>query len=266
MNRRHIPLVLACAGVAATATAQQASKPDVKAIAHQLVASAMLQEGQSVLISGSVRDVALMEDLAIEAQKVGAQPLLSLQSERLIRRSYDEVPAKYDAQEPKLDVAVVKLFDAQIAIDVGETEGLLAGVPEERIAARAKAGAPVNEAFLKRDVHVVNLGNGLYPTATLAKRLGITQERLASVFWKAVAVPPERIQATAERLRAAFATGGTAQLTHPNGTSLMFDVSGRTPTISSGVLTPAQASQGGAALFTWLPAGASSRSRSGRRL
>jgi leucyl aminopeptidase (aminopeptidase T) len=35
----------------------------------------------------------------------------------------------------------------------------------------------------------------------------------------------------------------------------MFDVSGRTPTISSGVLTPAQASQGGAALFTWLPAG-----------
>lgn len=248
-------LLLLAACVATTGSAQQPGKPDLKAIAHQLVASAMLQEGQSVLISGSVRDATLMEDLAIEALKVGALPMQTISSERLIRRSYDEVPAKYDDQEPKLDLAVVKLFDAQIAIDFGETEGLLAGVPEERIAARAKAGAPVNTAFLKRDVHFVNLGNALYPTATLAKRLGVTQARLASGFWKAVVVPPERMQATGERLRAAFASGATVQLTHPNGTSLTFDVTDRAPVISAGALTQAQSAQGGAALLTWLPAG-----------
>jgi aminopeptidase len=253
IQRFILPLLGVC--LTLPGAAQQSSNPDRKAIAHQLVASAMLQEGQSVLIAGSVRDAALMEDLAIEAMKVGAQPLLNISSERLIRRSYDEVPAKYDGQEPKLDLAVAKLFDAQIAIDFGETEGLLAGVPEERIAARAKAQAPVNTAFLKRDVRFVNLGNGLYPTATLAKRLGITQARLASGFWKAVVVPSERIQAVGERLRAAFVSGGTAQLTHPNGTSLTFDVTDRTPTISAGALTQAQAGQGGAALLTWLPAG-----------
>src|SRR3989454_11181864 len=200
----------------------------------------MLQEGQSVLITGSVRDAGLMEDLAIEARKAGAQPMLVISSERLIRRSYDEVPAKYDAQEPKVDLAVAKLFDAQIAIDFGETEGLLAGVPPERLAARAKAGAPVNEVFLKHNVHFVNLGNGLYPTATLAKRLGVTQTRLATGFWRAVAVPPERIQAAGGQRRTAFASGGTVQLTHPNGTNLTFDVTGRTPTISAGALTPGQ--------------------------
>src|SRR5713226_2868338 len=255
MIPRPILLLLGGACLATAGSAQQPRKPDLRAIAHQLIASAMVQEGQSVRIAGSVRDAGLMEDLAIEARKVGAQPLLTISSERLIRRSFDEVPAKYDDQEPKLDLAVAKLFDAQIAIDFGETEGLLAGVPEERIAARAKAGAPVNEAFLKRDVHFVNLGNGLYPTATLAKRLGISQTRLATGFWKAVAVPPERIQAAGERLRTAFASGGTAQLTHPNGTNLTFDVTDRTPTISSGALTQGQAEQGGAALLTWLPAG-----------
>ena len=255
MIQKSVLLLLGGVSVATTGIAQQSSKPDLKAIAHQLIAGAMLQEGQSVFITGSLRDAGLMEDLAIEARKVGAQPLLAIWSERLVRRSYDEVPAKYDDQEPKLDLAVAKLFDAQIAIDFGESEGLLAGVPEGRIAARAKAFAPVNEAFLKRDVHFVNLGNGLYPTATLAKRLGIPQARLAAGFWKAVAVPPERIQAVGERLRATFASGGTAQLTHPNGTSLTFDVSGRTPTISSGALTQTQAAQGGAALLTWLPAG-----------
>src|SRR5947209_9200550 len=255
MIRKSVLLLLGGILVATTGIAQQSSKPDLRAIAHQLIAGAMLQEGQSVFITGSLRDAGLMEDLAIEARKLGAQPLLSIWSERLIRRSYDEVPPKYDDQEPKLDLVVAKLFDAQIAIDFGESEGLLAGVPEERIAARAKAGAPVNEAFLKRDVHFVNLGNGLYPTATLAKRLGITQTRLASGFWKAVALQPEQMQAAGERLRSVFASGGSAQLTHPNGTSLTFDVTGRTPTISAGALTPGQAEQGGAALLTWLPAG-----------
>ena len=255
MIQRSVLLLFGGACIATSASAQQSKKPDARAIAHQLIASTMIREGQSVLISGSVRDAGLMEDLAIEARKAGAQPMLAISSERLIRRSYDEVPAKYDAQEPKLDLAVAKLFDAQIAIDVGETEGLLAGVPAERIAARAKAGAPVNEAFLERNVHLVNLGNGLYPTATLAKRLGITQARLATGFWRAVAVPPERIQTAGEQLRTAFASGGTVQLTHPNGTSLTFDVTGRTPTISAGALTPGQAEQGGAALLTWLPAG-----------
>src|SRR2546428_10349238 len=195
MIPRSILLLLSGACVATSASAQQPKKPDVRAIAHQLIASAMLQEGQSVLITGSVRDAGLMEDLAIEAQKVGAQPLLAISSERLIRRSYDEVPAKYDAQEPKVDLAVAKLFDAQIAIDFGETEGLLAGVPPERLAARAKAGAPGDEGFLQHNGHLVNLGDGLYPTATLAKRLGGTQTRLATGFWGAVALPPERIQA-----------------------------------------------------------------------
>src|SRR6266699_3458728 len=250
MIQRSVLLLFGGACIATSASAQQSKKPDARAIAHQLIASTMIREGQSVLISGSVRDAGLMEDLAIEARKAGAQPMLVISSERLIRRSYDEVPAKYDAQEPKLDLAVAKLFDAQIAIDVGETEGLLAGVPAERLAARAKAGAPVNEAFLERNVHLVNLGNGLYPTATLAKRLGITQARLATGFWRAVAVPPERLQAAGEQLRTAFASGGTVQLTHPNGTSLTFDVTGRTPTISAGALTPGGPAKTGSARST----------------
>src|SRR2546428_11381005 len=145
MTRRSILLLLSGACVATTSSAQQPRKPDQKAIAHQLIASAMLREGKTVRIAGSVGDAGLMEDLAIEARKVGAQPLLAIWSERLIRRSYDEVPAKYDGQEPKLDLAITKLVDATIAIDFGDAGGRLAGVPEERSAARAYGVAPVNE-------------------------------------------------------------------------------------------------------------------------
>src|SRR2546422_3275824 len=90
MIQRSILLLLGGACVATAASAQQPKKLDVRAIAHQLIASTLLQEGQSVLITGSVRDAGLMEDLAIEARKAGAQPMLVISSERLIRRSYDE--------------------------------------------------------------------------------------------------------------------------------------------------------------------------------
>ncbi|PYO30801.1 MAG: hypothetical protein DMD51_12890 [Gemmatimonadetes bacterium] len=255
MTQRLALLLFTGALVAARGPAQQTTKAPLKAVAHNLVTSTMLKEGQTLLISGSVRDLPLMEDLAVEAQKIGLQPMLSLWSERLIRRSYDEVPAKYDDQQPTVGMGLAKLFDGQIAIDYGETEGLLKGVPPERIAARSKANAPVFDAFLKRNTHFVNLGNGLYPTRTLARRLGISQARLAAGFWKALAVPPEQVAAAAERLRAVFAGGKTVRLTHPNGTSLSFDVTDRTPTISAGALTEKQVEQGGAALLTWLPAG-----------
>src|SRR3989442_8737662 len=162
MIQRSILLLFGGACIATSASAQQSKRPDAKAIAHQLIASTMLREGQSVLISGSLRDAGLMEDLAIEARKAGAQPMLVISSERLIRRSYDEVPAKYDAQEPKLDLAVAKLFHAQIAIDVGETEGLLAGVPAERLAGKAKARPPVNGSLLERNAQFVHLRDWIY--------------------------------------------------------------------------------------------------------
>src|SRR2546430_16591045 len=180
MIQRSILLLLGGASVATAASAQQPKQPDVRAIAHQLIASTMLQEGQSVLITGSVRDAGLMEDLAIEARKAGAQPLLVISSERLLRRSYDDVPAKYDAQQPKVDLAVAKLFDAQIAIDFGETEGLLPGVPPERLARGGKALAPGNEDFPKRNVHFANPGKGPLPPRALAQPAGINQPRLAA--------------------------------------------------------------------------------------
>src|SRR4029077_17010497 len=124
---------------------------------------------------------------------------------------------------------------------------LLKGVPPERIAARSKANAPVFEAFLKRNSHFVNLGNGLYPPRTVARRLGISQARLAASFWKAVAVTPEQLAAAGECLRAEFAGGKTVHLTHPNGTNLTFDVTDRTPNISAGALTEKQIQQGGSA-------------------
>ncbi len=67
--------------------------PDRRAVARNLVRAGMVKQHDKVLITGSVRDAQLMEDIAIEAMKLGAETLISVTSDRIARRSYDEVPA-----------------------------------------------------------------------------------------------------------------------------------------------------------------------------
>lgn len=205
-------------------TAAPAQSPDLQAVARNLVQAGMVKTGDKVLITGSVRDEALLENIAIETMKAGGQPLISLTSDKLIRRSYDEVPSSYDALPPTLNLALINTFDVQIALDVGEPSGVLAGVPQSRQAARAKANEPVNEAFYKRNTRFVNLGNGQYPTATLSRTLGVPQTEIASAFWKGASVSPQTLRTSGEAVRAKFAGARQVTLTHPNGTDLTFGV------------------------------------------
>ncbi|MDP9178181.1 MAG: aminopeptidase [Gemmatimonadota bacterium] len=250
---RRLLLPALLLGLLSTNTSGQAS--DRRAVARNLVRAGMVKQHDKVLITGSVRDAQLMEDIAIEAMKLGAEPLISLNSERIARRSYDEVPAMYDTLTPALGLVMINTFDVQIAVDVGESEGLLAGVPQSRRAARAKAGEPVTKLFFERNVRFVNLGNGLYPTATLSRRLGVPQARLANVFWRAAATSPAELRTRGEAMRPIFASGKQVTLTHPNGTNLTFAVDASRGFVSDGMLTADKVKQGAAAASTWLPAG-----------
>jgi aminopeptidase len=245
----------AAARSAPTSNATSTPAPDLKAVAASMVRAGLVATGDKVLITGSARDAALLENLAIETMKAGGQPLITLDSEQMARRSYDEVPVSYDSQPQSVGLAIAQTFDVQLSVDVGENDALLAGVPPARIAARAKASQPIAEALLKRSVRTVNLGNGLYPTAPLAARLTKPQPEFGQLFWKAVAVPPETIRSRGETLRRALIAAKQVTLTSANGTNLTFGVQAEKGFVSEGALTPDKVKQGRAATETWLPAG-----------
>jgi len=216
---------------------------------------ANIHEGEIVLISGSVRDTELLEDLAVQVRKRGAFPLISIGSDRLTRRMYTDVDAKYDSQEPKLDLKLLGMVDAVINVDIGETEGLLADIAPERFRARADANKPVAELIRKRGLRSINLGNGLYPTATLAKEFGVSQDDLSRIFWNGVNVNYTDLQTTAERVKAALAAGKEVHITNPNGTDLRVQIAGRPVFASDGVISAEDMKRGYAGSQVWLPAG-----------
>jgi leucyl aminopeptidase (aminopeptidase T) len=247
--------VLLAALIAACAP-QQKADVDTNALAEKLVAQcANISEGDLVRVSGSVRDVELLEEVAIHVRKLGAFPLITLGSERLARRYYDEVPTKYDSQPAELGLALANLFTAQISVDVGQTPDLLADVPPERFAALGRTNVPVIERLRERNVRFVNLGNELYPTTALAEQYGLSLEKLSSIFWDGVDADYSELQAAGELAKAVLAAGTEMHITAPNGTDLTLTITGRPVLVSDGVISDEEMAKGGAACQVWLPAG-----------
>jgi len=225
-------------------------------LAQKLVSQcANIHEGEIVLITGGVRDFDLLEDIVINVRKIGAFPLLSIESDRMTRRRFTEVPVKYDTQVPELDLKIMNFADALINVDYSETTGLLADVPPERFVALGKANKPVNELFSKRKVKGVNLGNGLYPTEALAKQFDLPPKELTELFWKGVNVDYSKLESTGKALKTILSGGKEIQITNPNGTDLKVKIEKRETFVSDGILSADDLKRGAAGAQVFLPAG-----------
>ncbi|MFQ5805279.1 MAG: aminopeptidase [Phycisphaerae bacterium] len=256
---RHIAVSAALAlALLATTTVATAQEPaaDYEAIAHRLVNQcAAINEGDLVLISGRSSNQELLENVAVHVRKVGAFPLLTVTTDNLQRRLYDDVPAKYDSQTPEMMLKLARTINAVITVEAEENPALLASVPPGRIATRRRALEPVYSTMLNRDVRIVSLGNGLYPTAAKARQLGISLDELTTTFWNGVNVDYLKLQGIADTIKARLAVGKNVRITNKNGTDLQVRIERRPVHINDGVISRDDLRRGKAACQVWLPAG-----------
>jgi leucyl aminopeptidase (aminopeptidase T) len=235
-----------------------AKKPptDLEQLAERIVKqSAGVKEGEVVLITGGTQDQELLENLAVHVRRVGAFPLVTLASDRMMKRLFFDVPEKLDAQRDTLGLKLAENVDAMITVNFNLDETALAGADPKRQAARANAAQPIVDAFIKRKVRQVEVGNGLYPTRWRAERLGMTDDQLAKTFWEGINVDYSSLSARADQVKAVLAAGSEIQIKDSNGSDLKVRIQGRPVFASDGVITPEEAQRGGAASSVYLPAG-----------
>jgi leucyl aminopeptidase (aminopeptidase T) len=229
---------------------------DAEAIANRIVTQvAGVKEGEVVFVSGGVRDFELLENLVTDTRKVGAFPLLTLNSDRMAKKYYEEVPEKYDTQSPDLELKLATLPTVTINVDANETEGLLADASPTRQANVAKTNSPVGDLYLKRNVRSVAIGNDLYPTPWRAKRFGVSLEDLTKTFWSAVNSDYSEIQANGAKLQTTLAAGKELHITSPEGTDLKVKIEARPFFVSDGIISAEDVQKGGPAVSVYLPAG-----------
>ena len=217
--------------------------------------SANIRPNELVLINGGPRDQQLLEDIAVEVRKLGAHPLITFESDRLMRRLVVDVPERFDTQEAAFAMQLAEIVDAMLTVEVGEDPMLLADVDPQRLMRRAKADQAVYKRMLERNVIQTHLGNGLYPTTARAKQFGISKDKLAEIFWDGVNADSKKLQATGERVKRTLSSGRRVRITAPNGTDLKLDIARRPVFVSDGVISNEDRYAGGPACQVWLPAG-----------
>jgi leucyl aminopeptidase (aminopeptidase T) len=246
-----------CLPVIESQTLPEKSKTvDYEALAQKLVNQcAAVKEGEVVLVSGGVKDIELLEDIAVNVSKVGAFPLIIVGSDRLTRKMLTEVPEKYDSQFPILNMKLFDFTNVVIGVSYGEDPGLLADIPPDRIAEISKASAPVNDLAVKRNIRQVSLGNGLYPTEALAKQFGMTKNELSEIFWNGVNTDYSKLEAKGKALKEMLKAGKEVQITNTNGTDLKVRIENRPVFASDGTTSAEDLTGGLAAMQVYLPAG-----------
>jgi leucyl aminopeptidase (aminopeptidase T) len=225
-------------------------------IAKKLVRQcANVQENEIVMIGGGTRDSQLLEDITTQVRKLGAHPLVVLNTDRMTKGYWSEVPVEYDSQEPDLALKLASMIDVMINIDHTETLGLLANIPPERLAATEKMNNKVINLLMSRNVRQIMLGNDLYPIRERAINFGLPVKQLSKIFWDGVNIDYQILQERGEKVKSMLVSGGEMHITHPNGTDLKVNIAERPIYISDGVISEEELNAGGASCMVWLPAG-----------
>jgi leucyl aminopeptidase (aminopeptidase T) len=236
--------------------AVKAPPTDLEQLAQRLVTqSAAVKEGEVVLVSGGPENMELLEDIAVNVRKAGGFPLVTVNTDRLFKRMYTDVPEKYDSQADQLDLKLAEVANVTIAVDRTSAEGLFADADPKRLAARAKANEGIQDAYIKHNVRSVEVGNGLYPQDWLAKRYEMTADDLAKTFWGGVNVDYTDLQSRGAQVVAALSSGSEMHVTDANGTDLKVRVQGRSYGVSDGIISAEDMKKGPAGLNVYLPAG-----------
>jgi leucyl aminopeptidase (aminopeptidase T) len=206
-------------------------------LARQIVtASAGVKPGDVVVIAGGKHNVGLMEDLAIEAAKAGGMVTMWLDSDKLQRAIYTQVPEKYLEQQPAHIAEWLKHMNVFIGLPgVEDAKAVYGDVPQARLAKANKADQVITDALNASGVRAVFLG---YPSPSQAEVNQLDFATYQKVFLDAVSADYHQISADGSKLKALLEQAKTVHITAPSGTDLTFSLGKRPIFLDDGLMTP----------------------------
>jgi leucyl aminopeptidase (aminopeptidase T) len=238
-----------------TVEATSAEENNYADIAARIIkTSANVKPGDVVAISGGKHNIAVMEELAIQAAKAGGLVTMFLDSDRFERAFYTQVPEKYLEQPATFFVEWVKHMNVYIGLPgVEDPKAVFGDVAPERFAKASKAGQVVTDALNASGVRLLNLG---YPSASDAAVNQLDFATYQKAFWEAVGADYGPISANGNKLKQMLQEGKTVHVTSPSGTDFTFELGDRPIFVDDGIMTPEKArSQWFLTRFVSLPGG-----------
>jgi aminopeptidase len=210
-------------------------KVDVQALAHKIIETSLqIKEGEVVAIIAGMQQIDLVEPLTVEIQKVGAYPLLSINTtktkEQLMEQSSSDYLDNYFQRLAETFRPVTTLIMLEHIVD----PFIVKKIPHEQVELYRKAWAKVRNELYERKVKWAFIG---YPTHSQAVNMNLDFLLLHDTFWKSIDVDYHEIKVSANAVAQILLNGKDVRIQSEKGTRLQFSIAGRNPLMDDGIIT-----------------------------
>lgn len=255
MRKVLLPLIFVIGAISGSAVnAQTGSQADQ--LASKLVNNVLhVKQNQIVLINADPSNMQFAESLVTSLRQVGAFGILTMGSNRETALYFQRVPAKYDSQPPLDLLALSKIATAIVQIQYPPDPNATRGVPAARLNATTTAFNSAFDSVTKRSVPYIFLGNGVMPSEAAAKRFGVSQQQLRTLYWAGLNTDYTSLHNDAVAMQKNIMSSRVVRVTSPNGTNFTFRALANAGQINDGMISAADRKKGGLAVQKWLPAG-----------
>jgi aminopeptidase len=256
MKIKNLTTSLCAFSVIFLSSAFAKTQPNYDSIADKMVNHSLrVQPGESIVISGTPAELALLEALSVATSKAGGKPIIQLNIPQANKRAIMETPLKYLEMPSSYDITQMEHVDGFINVGSIQNPALFSDVPEERLAAVRQAAKPFNKAVKVANFRSVSLGQiGGIPTKKYAEFRNANFTTMLSNFWNAVDTDYNHLDTSARKLIKLMKSNTKVKLTSKSGTDLKFELANDVdPRINAGAVDGTSALSGPAQV--WLPAG-----------
>jgi len=236
--KRILAITIAVAALGIAVTAQQAVSNEQ--LAKRLVRSASVKAGDVVMIDGGTHMVPLMEAIAVEVEMNGGFPVITLESDRVLRAQQVDVPEKYLEQEPRYFAEWLKHANVYISLPgVVDVKALYGDVPAERSAKINKAGHFFSDVLNALPIRLVSLD---FPAKADAELAGMTFDDYQKMMFQGMSADYESISQKGRQLQTMLKSGKEMRITSSAGTDLTVKLAPSRPIfVDDGIVTEEEA-------------------------
>lgn len=202
-----------------------------------------VKEDEQVLVSTWNHTIDYANALALEVEKAGGVPLVTLETDEMFWGHLTKIPETHYGKPHRAFLSTLDQIDASVWIGGPEDPSGFKKVPGERLAKSFESEKAVMDKFRDRKIRSVNLPMGQI-TAQRAKTYGFNLPRWRRITDNAMSVDHTKMSALGQKVAAKLGTASKVNIKAKAGTDLSFTITNRPVHIHDGIVDQTDVAKG----------------------
>jgi aminopeptidase len=200
----------------------------IKECAQIIVLGMNMKKDESIVIRGGIHTQELLEEIALESWKKGAQPLIISTSDNYKERMYSEITKEILQITPKHYLGAIKEVDAYVVVEPIKNPKIQSKFPLDKIAATTQANVPIRKILYGEDT-----GRGKkwtyvgWPTREAALFYNLNYEDLERLIIDGILVSAAKLKNSTSKLAEKLRDRKVLHITDKKGTDFTVKIQNR---------------------------------------